>query len=135
MNGVLNAGYPGYPNYSPNQTQSLPQQQQVMSQPMPVSQPIRQQQMMPQQQQQMMPAVPQPNSYSGQPTRTNVSRPLMSSSPLSDPGSDQVPSGGHVASVPGPGGHGNSGDDENTRMQMRQQRDVANAAGIKCSQF
>ena len=120
MNGVLNAGYPGYPSFNPTQAQSLPQQQMPQMPQMPVSHPMRQQQ--------QMPPVPQPNSYSGgQPSR--VSRPLMSSSPLSDPGGDQV------ASVPG-GDHVTGGDqDDNTRMQMRQQRDVANAAGIKCSQF
>ena len=70
-----------------------------------------------------------PHSAGGQVQPSRVSRPLMSSSPLSDPGGDQV------ASVPG-GDHVTSGDqDDNTRMQMRQQRDVANAAGIKCSQF
>ena len=49
--------------------------------------------------------------------QSNVTRPLMASSPMSDGGQDE-----------------DEGPD-NTRMNMRIQRDVANAAGIKCSQF
>ena len=128
MNGVLNAGYPGYPSFNYNQSQSLPQQ------PSQNHQPIRQQQA-------GQPVLTQPSSYPGQPgpqpnsynmagqpnmTQPNsyngnaqLSRPLMASSPMSDDGANLVV----------------DGEEDNTRMRMRLQRDAANAAGMKCSQF
>ena len=109
MNGVLNPGYPGYA-----QQQQQPQQMYQQQQPMMTNNMPQQQQMyggVPQQQQQ-----PQQQQFAGVAQVTSAARPLMASSPMSDPGDHQS-------------------EDDNTRMRMRQQRDVATAAGIKCSQF
>ena len=146
MNGVLNTGYHGYPSFNPNQAQSLPAsayqqppqfQQPIrqqglgpMGQPMqgpmglpirgPLGQPMQGQMGQPLQGQVGQPIPAQPVSYTGntQP-QNNVTRPLMASSPMSDGGQED----------------GEDGGPDNTRMNMRLQRDVANAAGIKCSQF
>ena len=88
-----------FPAQSYYQTQSLPHQQVPPVQPQhhhsvpPLSQPD------------------QPDSLENYTKVQQLSRPLMSSSPV-------------TASV-----------EDNTRMNMRIQRDAANAAGIKCSQF
>ena len=130
MNGVLNTGYHGYPSFNPNQAQSLPAS--AYQQPPQFQQPIRQQGLgpmgqpmqgpmgQPMQGQMGQPMPAQPVSYTGntQP-QNNVTRPLMASSPMSDGGQED----------------GEDGGPDNTRMNMRLQRDVANAAGIKCSQF
>ena len=130
MNGVLNTGYHGYPSFNPNQAQSLPAS--AYQQPPQFQQPIRQQGLGPMGQpmqgpmgqhmqgQVGQPIPAQPVSYTGntQP-QNNVTRPLMASSPMSDGGQED----------------GEDGGPDNTRMNMRLQRDVANAAGIKCSQF
>ena len=95
--------------YNYHQTQSLPQQQQQQQQQLPVMQMQPQSLPQPPPPQQLDPSQMVENyGRAGQ-----LSRPLMSSSPvtLSEPPAD------------------------NTRMNMRMQRDVANAAGIKCSQF
>ena len=76
-----------------------------------------QQQMMPPQQQMM------PPQQQMMPPQQQVSRPLMASSPVLSEGGE---TGGDTVD-PGAG--------ENTRLSMRRQRDVAAAAGIKCSQF
>ena len=146
MNGVLNTGYHGYPSFNPNQAQSLPAsayqqppqfQQPIrqqglgpMGQPMqgpmglpiqgPLGQPMQGQMGQPMQGPMSQPMPAQPVSYTGniQP-QSKVTRPLMASSPMSDGGQED----------------GEDGGPDNTRMNMRLQRDVANAAGIKCSQF
>ena len=91
--------------YNYHQTQSLPQQQQL-----PVVQ--MQHQSLPQQQPLDPSQMVESYGRAGQ-----LSRPLMSSSPVTDPPINS------------------STSTDNTRMNMRMQRDVANAAGIKCSQF
>merc|ERR1712110_906950 len=101
------AGQAGY-NY--HRTQSLPQQQQQQQQYQQQQQQM-QHQSLPQQQQQLDPAMLDNYGRAGQ-----LARPLMSSSPvtdLADPATSTVP--------------------DNTRMNMRMQRDAANAAGMKCS--
>ena len=130
MNGVLNTGYHGYPSFNPNQAQSLPasayQQPPQFQQPIrqqglgPMGQPMQGPMVQPMQGQMGKPMPAQPVSYTGniQP-QNNVTRPLMASSPMSDGGQED----------------GEDGCPDNTRMNMRLQRDVANAAGIKCSQF
>ena len=130
MNGVLNTGYHGYPSFNPNQAQSLPasayQQPPQFQQPIrqqglgPMGKPMQGQMGQPLQGQVGQPIPAQPVSYTGntQP-QNNVTRPLMASSPMSDGGQED----------------GEDGGPDNTRMNMRLQRDVANAAGIKCSQF
>jgi len=146
MNGILNTGYHGYPSFNPNQAQSLPasayqqppqfqqpirqqglgpmgqHMQGPMGQPMqgPMGQPLQGQMGQPMQGLMSQPLPAQPVSYTGniQP-QSNVTRPLMASSPMSDGGQED----------------GEDGGPDNTRMNMRLQRDVANAAGIKCSQF
>ena len=130
LNGVLNPGYPGYAQQQQQpqqmyqqqqqqpqqmyQQQQQPQQMYQQQQPMMTNNMPQQQQMYggaPQQQQQ-----PQQQQFAGVAQVTSAARPLMASSPMSDPGD-------------------NRSEDDNTRMRMRQQRDVATAAGIKCSQF
>ena len=119
LNGVLNPGYPGYAQQQQQpqqmyQQQQQPQQMYQQQQPMMTNNMPQQQQMYggaPQQQQQ-----PQQQQFAGVAQVTSAARPLMASSPMSDPGDHQS-------------------EDDNTRMRMRQQRDVATAAGIKCSQF
>ena len=58
------------------------------------------------------PPPPQPDSLESLSRTQQLARPLMSSSPVTE-----------------------QGESDNTRMNMRIQRDAANAAGIKCSQF
>ena len=120
MNGVLNAGYPGYPSFNYNQSQSLPQQPSQNLQPIRQQQPVLTQpssypgQPGPQPNSYNMAGQPnmnQPNSYNG---NAQLSRPLMASSPMSDDGANLV----------------NDGEEDNTRMRMRLQRDAANAAGM-----
>ena len=111
MNGVMNAGYPGYNQQQP-QIVAPSQQQQTYAGAMSA-------------QYQAMPAQPQTMSaqYQAMPAQplampaqvTNASRPLMASSPVLAPDDADT--------------------SDNTKMMMRQQRDVANAAGMKCSQF
>ena len=150
MNGVLNNGYHGYPSFNATQAQSLPAS--AYQQPPQFQQPIRQQGLGSMGQtlqgvgpmgqplqgigpigQAMQGPRGPPMQVMGQPMpaqqsvsytdniqpQSNVTRPLMASSPMSDGGQ----------------GEGQDEGTDNTRMNMRIQRDVANAAGIKCSQF
>ena len=104
--------------YNYHQTQSLPQQQQqqqqqhFQQQQVPIVQ--MQPQSLPQQQQHFEP----PQMLDNYGRAAQLARPLMSSSPVTaDPAASATSA------------------TDNTRMNMRMQRDVANAAGIKCSQF
>ena len=129
INGVYNAGYPGYPSSNPSHLQSMPvayQQQPPSVQQLPMGHQIAQTILPPQrgppmtQQPQQVQAVYNAQSQVSSLPASKPSRPLMASSPLGSSSQEESLTG--------------SGDD-NTRGNMRRQMDVASAAGIKCSQF